>query len=109
MLTSELAYYGKDLQSIRCDEAWAKDSHGQSVSVMLSHTLYLCNPCEQILYFIATHEKLSGVLGDEQLLYVCKMSGQISAEQSLNIWKMTWLKIWNIYNMDVENVRLRKE
>ncbi len=44
------------------------------------------------IYFVAAHEKCNGLLGDEQPIYACKMSGQLSAERSLDIWKMTWLK-----------------
>jgi hypothetical protein len=39
------------------------------------------------IYFIAEHEKCNSLLGDEQPLYPCKMSVQLSAERSFNIQK----------------------
>ncbi len=56
---------------------------------------------EQILHLRATHARLNGLWWSGQLLYLCETSGQVSAEQSFDIQKMTWLKIWNIYNIDL--------
>ncbi len=47
----------------------------------------------------ATYAKLNSLRQSGQPLHLCEMSGQLSAEQSFDIRKMTWLKIWNIYNI----------
>ncbi len=66
-----------------------------------SHTQDLQAFCELILYLRATYAKLKGLWQSGQLLHLCEMSGQLSAERSFDIRKMTWLKIWNIYNIDI--------
>jgi hypothetical protein len=56
--------------------------------------------CKQILHQKASYAKLNGLWQSEQPLHLCEMSGQLSAERSFDIQKMTWLKIWNIYNIN---------
>ncbi len=52
-----------------------------------SHTLDLQTFGKQILHLRATNAKLDGLWWSGQLLHLCKMSGQLSAEWSFDIWK----------------------
>jgi hypothetical protein len=64
-----------------------------------SHTQDLRAFCKRILHLRALYAKLNSLWQSGQPLHLCEMSGPLSDEQSFDIQKMTWLKIWNIYNI----------
>ncbi len=55
---------------------------------------------EWILHLSVTYAKFNGLWQSGQPLHFCETSGQLSTEQNFDIQKMTWLKIWNIYNIN---------
>jgi len=65
-----------------------------------SHTQVMRAFCKQILHQKASYAKLIDLWQSEQPLHLCETSGQLSTERSFDIRKMTWLKMWNIYNMN---------
>ncbi len=66
-----------------------------------SHTQDLQAFCKRILHQKTSYAKLNGLWRSEQPLHFCETSGQLLTERSFDIQKMTWLKIWNIYNIHV--------
>jgi len=65
--------------------------------------------CKRILHQKASYAKLNGLWLSEQPLHLCETSGQLSTEQSFDIRKMTWLKMWNIYNMNIHKSRAQNK
>jgi hypothetical protein len=77
-----------DYESLACQQTLLNVMKGKLRSLkgaqrmwqVLSHTLAFACHCEKILYFVAAHEKCNILLGVEQPLYTCEMSGELSAE-----------------------------